>query len=880
MECVVGERLRFFRLLNSMNREQLATRLGVTAQHVGLIERGRGYPSVEFLVKAAEALGTEVANFFLSPGSGSKNLVADTEARSTALSLCGADVQLVVGVGTWDFNFATGRETWSEALRCLFGFPDLKTSLREVLLERLAPEFVRRCKAFFNKILEHGRPHPFPCVVISENGTERRLLIHAEQITDGCHGMDRARLIIQDVTDWELYHDLLHRDLNRLEAAVTVRDLSLRQAAEEARSARALSAAAQRELRLKDEQVERLVNAAPAILYSFVPGVGGTEVWSPHTQHILGYTARELLSDPMLWNRSIHPGDAARVDEAIALGMRGQPIDLEYRIRSKDGTWHWLHDQARLVADEAGNPAFIGVAMDISDRKRLEQALSESEKRYRLVTEAVSDFVYTLDIHQDRQPTLAWVSNDQGRFTGFTARDIEASGGPLSIVHPEDMPMVQQTLAGLQSGDQASTEFRIVRKDGEVRWIHTASFPVLDPRLGRVTQIHGAARDVTERRLRDEALNTTREGQLQQGEERYRALFENSSEGVFLHDLEGRILDANQAAQDIFGYDLDELRGLHPLQLVHTGERDHVAGLFQEILLGKTTTGIHRCRRKDGSDFLALVRGKLLGDNLIQGMLRDVSEEERRKQELIQAKKAAEALVRAKSEFLGNMSHELRTPLNGILGMMHVLKSTRLDEEQQHVLSLALKSSNRLSQLLTDLLEMVMLETKPLAVTREAFPVWELCACLNDVFSPTAHEKALVLECVVDPSVPPMLLGEVRRIRQILFQLTGNGLKFTEKGGVRLEMTRLTSPRPEECRVLFTVADTGIGIPEEKLNDIFKPFTQADGSLARPYEGAGLGLAIVKRLVTLMRGVIAVDDTPGGGTTFHVVLPLGLPGDA
>ncbi len=125
---MVGERLRFFRLLNNMNREQLAMRLGVTAQHVGLIERGCGYPSVELLVKTAEALGTEVANFSLSPGSGSKNLAADTEERSTALSFRSADVHLVAGVGTWGFNFATGRETWSEVLRCPFGFPERKTS--------------------------------------------------------------------------------------------------------------------------------------------------------------------------------------------------------------------------------------------------------------------------------------------------------------------------------------------------------------------------------------------------------------------------------------------------------------------------------------------------------------------------------------------------------------------------------------------------------------------------------------------------------------------------------------------------------------------------------------------------------------------------------
>jgi signal transduction histidine kinase len=125
--------------------------------------------------------------------------------------------------------------------------------------------------------------------------------------------------------------------------------------------------------------------------------------------------------------------------------------------------------------------------------------------------------------------------------------------------------------------------------------------------------------------------------------------------------------------------------------------------------------------------------------------------------------------------------------------------------------------------------------------------------------------------------MPPLLLGDVRRIRQILFQLTDNALKFTEKGGVRLDLTRLPSTGSGLCRVLFSVADTGIGIPEDKLSVLFEPFTQVEGSLTRAYQGAGLGLAIVKRLVNLIQGVLSVDDTPGGGATIHMVLPLALP---
>ncbi|WP_031388748.1 PAS domain S-box protein [Desulfonatronum thiodismutans] len=869
MERVVGERLRFFRLLNNMNREQLAMRLGVTAQHVGLIERGRGYPSVDLLVKAAEALGTEVANFFLSPENGSGAMEIDTEDGSTALSMGRAEVQLVAGIGTWDFNFGTGRETWSETLRRLLGFPGRKTTLREVFLKCLAPEYVQRFKAFLTKVLEHGRPHPFSCVVINENGTERRLLIHAEQIADGCHGMDRARLIIQDVTDWVRYRDLLLRDLNRLEVAVWERDHDLRQAAEEAGNARALRKAAQRELELKDEQIDRLVQAAPAILYSFVPGVGGTEVWSPHTQHIFGYTAGELMSDPMLWNRSIHPEDAAKADAAIESAMQGHPIDLEYRIQAKDGTWRWLRDQARLLRDASGSPVLIGMAMDISKHKRMEEALRTSEERYRLVSEA-SDYAFSLHVDQERRLTIEWASDSHERVTGYTALDLEASGGVSRLVYPEDMPIVSRGVEQLLAGEKSLVEFRILRKDGDVRWLQAIASPLPDPLSGRVTRIHGLARDVTERKLLEDAL-------LQQREERFRALFDNSSEGIFLHDLEGHILEANQAVLDIFGYTLDELRRLHPTQLVHPEEVRHVTMLFQEILLHKTTTAVHRCLRKDGSEFFAQVRAKLIGENMIQGVMRDVSVEHGKEKELIQAKEAAEALSRAKSEFLGNMSHELRTPLNGIIGMMQVLKSTHLDEQQQRLLSMALKSSDRLNRLLTDLLDLSRLEMEAETVSEEVFSPSELCAFLTDLFGPAAQEKRLALECVVDPSTPSFLLGDPMRIRQILFQLTGNALKFTDKGGVRIGLTRLPSPRLGACRVLFSVADTGIGIPVEKLSVLFKPFTQADGSLARPYEGAGLGLAIVKRLVNLMKGVISVDETPGGGTTIHIALPLGLP---
>lgn len=280
--------------------------------------------------------------------------------------------------------------------------------------------------------------------------------------------------------------------------------------------------------------------------------------------------------------------------------------------------------------------------------------------------------------------------------------------------------------------------------------------------------------------------------------------------------------------------------------------------------------------RQDETRFVTARNIPLPGTNLMISTVWDVTERKQAEQAMARAKDAAESASQAKNEFLANMSHELRTPLNGVMAMMQLLEMTPLNGEQTEYVHLARKSSERLTRLLSDLLDISRIEAGKVEIREEAFAVQELLQSVSELFNTSAQSKGVSLELSTDPSVPPRLKGDAARLRQVLFNLVGNALKFTDQGFVRVELTALPPRGLEQCRILFSVMDTGIGIPSEKQHDLFTPFFQVEGAYTRRYQGAGLGLAIVRRLVELMGGHITLDSIFGEGTEVHVALPLGL----
>ncbi|MDR1396944.1 MAG: response regulator [Desulfarculales bacterium] len=249
--------------------------------------------------------------------------------------------------------------------------------------------------------------------------------------------------------------------------------------------------------------------------------------------------------------------------------------------------------------------------------------------------------------------------------------------------------------------------------------------------------------------------------------------------------------------------------------------------------------------------------------------------------DLVEAKDRAEDANRAKSEFLANMSHELRTPLNGVLGMLQIMQLSELNREQKESLDTAIYSGRNLLRIINDILDFSKIEAGKLDIEAVPFNLRESCRAVYDIFKPEAGGKGIEFVLHIEDDVPVCLLGDEVRVRQIIFNLIGNAIKFTSQGRVELQISREGREAAEQdfCRTRFVVRDTGIGIASDKLDKIFESFTQADGATTRKYGGTGLGLTIVRRLVELMRGEISMTSQEGKGTTMTVLLPFTIIAD-
>jgi len=376
--------------------------------------------------------------------------------------------------------------------------------------------------------------------------------------------------------------------------------------------------------------------------------------------------------------------------------------------------------------------------------------------------------------------------------------------------------------------------------------------------------------DITERKLAEEAL--------EHEALRRRILMDKSLDGIAIIDQEHRVVEANQRFAEMLGYSREEVLGLHTWEyeaLVTEEEfrRGELADLgnFSMVVVTKH-------RRKDGSVFDVEMSGSgamVGGQPMVFTISRDITSRKLIEASLREAKEQAEAANHAKSEFLANMSHEIRTPLNGVLGMLHLLKQEIAPAERSQFTDLAFDAGRRLLSLLNDILDFSKMEAGQLRLTQENFSLARLFEAVEEVFSLTAQGKGLTLIFHTDPSVPALLAGDEARIRQILFNLVGNAIKFTPAGSVRVDAWAKPSRRfPGKMRVYISVCDTGIGIPDDKQAHVFERFTQTDASYSRQYEGAGLGLAIVKRIVELMGGGIDLSSEVGHGTEICLNLLL------
>ena len=588
----------------------------------------------------------------------------------------------------------------------------------------------------------------------------------------------------------------------------------------------------------------------------------GTIHWSPELFELFALDPRSAVASLELWESVLHPDDRdiARLRVELALQER-RDLSSEYRVLLADGQVRWITALGQGIYDEQRQPVrMTGICLDITERKVIEEKLRYSEERFSKAFQNGPSLMTITDFASGR---FIDVNDAFIQVSGYSREEaIGRTADELGWARREDLQYVYQQLK--EQGRVAGWEVRVTGKGGQSIWCQYFG-EVIATSSGEM--LMSIAQDISERKRVQEALLLKN------------LVFDQSLAANSVSDRDGVLTEVNKAFLKCWGYESKEEVVGKPIPhfLADPAKAEEIVAA---LVRSGQWEGDYSARRKDGSLFVAhglatVVRdenGEIVG---FQSSVLDITERKRTEALLAEAKEAAESANRAKSEFLANMSHEIRTPINGIMGMAQLLEYTRLSNDQREYLDAIRNSSDSLLALVNDVLDLSKIEAGMLELERREF---SLRGCVSDVVKSQIsliHAKGLAIRVEIPATVPDNLTGDPLRLKQILLNLVGNAVKFTERGGITLAVG-VEARQDDSAQFRFAVADTGIGIKPEVIERIFAPFSQADASTTREFGGSGLGLSICTRLAALMGGTIGVESREGAGSTFHVRIPFAV----
>lgn len=630
----------------------------------------------------------------------------------------------------------------------------------------------------------------------------------------------------------------------------------------------------------QSELYDLLANRGPYLFMRYLPDGRVLHV-SPNHERLLGKMT--LVRDGRIVNW-IHPDDRARAEETVRRIYKTREAQTyRHRYRHEDGSWVWLEVTLTPIVGRDGRIAeFIAVARDIGEQMRREQdlesalsALGESRSRLQLVTDNIADIVTLFR----PDGSAAYMSPSAVKVIGYTPEDLAAMP-PGTLAHPDDWPGMQAELAANRDGIVSPVlRYRLRHRDGHWIWLERRARAVLDHDFGEGAAVISIISDVTARVEHERDLAAANAA-LEESRARLQTIIDNSIDviAVFGPDRSLEYLSASCEMQ--CGYTVEDFRAGR-VSLAHPDDADLVdAAVERENKGGEGETFRYRGVRKDGRIIWLERRGRKIYDAAgtlrhVVTVTRDISDQVRHEQEidaanrqLETAKIAAESANVAKSQFLATMSHELRTPMTGIMGMLDLLKDSTLSPEQARQAALASESAESLLVILNDVLDFSKIEAGQMQIDREAFDLAAEVGKVNALLSPLAAAKGNTLQTSIAEDLPSRVWGDPARLRQVLFNLVGNAVKFTADGLVGIRAAR------SGAHIRFKVSDTGAGIPAAVQPRLFRPFVQGDGTSSRKAGGTGLGLAISHSLVEAMGGKMGFTSEDGTGSCFWFDLPL------
>ena len=619
---------------------------------------------------------------------------------------------------------------------------------------------------------------------------------------------------------------------------------------------------------------------------------GVIQIFNVGAERMLGYAAAEVMN-------KITPADISDPQELIARAKAlsvelGTPITpgFEALVFKASRGIEDIYELTYIRKDGSRFPAVVSVTA-LRDAKDviIGYLLIGTELKAGALQSAIFNSANFSSIATDAKGVIQIFNVGAERMLGYAAADVMNKITPADISDPQELiarakalsvelatpitPGFEALVFKASRGIEDIYELTYIRKDGS-RFPAVVSVTALRDAQDVIIGYLLIGTDNTARKLVEEEQKKS-DQRLRDQQFYTRSLIESNIDAIMTTDPSGIITDVNKQMEALTDCTRDELIGAPFKNYFTDPERAEAA--IKRVLNEKSVTDYElTARARDGKQTVVSYNATTFYDRnrTLQGVFaaaRDVTERKRVEAELQQAKAAAESASRTKSEFLASMSHEIRTPMNAIMGIADLLAKTSLTTEQDKYVQIFRRAGDNLLNLINDILDLSKVEASQLELERTGFSLSDHLEKVMEIVAARAHEKGLAMVYEIAPSVPNDLVGDPTRLRQVLLNLLGNAIKFTQSGEVTLRVAPDANPSvPTALR--FTVSDTGIGIPGEKLGQVFERFTQADSSTTRRFGGSGLGLTISKRLVELMGGCIWVESEVGKGSVFAFAVPF------
>jgi PAS domain S-box-containing protein len=568
------------------------------------------------------------------------------------------------------------------------------------------------------------------------------------------------------------------------------------------------------------------------------------------------------------------PGTAKETVEAMNRARaEGRPFKGELLKFTKQREPRWVELDIQALKDPDGKiTAFMALHLDITDRKRIQDELAIKEAQFRFIFESVP-------------VGLSWAVLGKGNMRLVNPAHVRISGVPadradetdvhLDATHPEDRPIQQVLVERLRRGeiDHYAIEKRYLHPGGTVKWAALTVRHYRDPKTGNVQEI-AALVDISDLKRAQE--------ELVRQQARFRFIFEIVPVGLSWFEV-GRWREThiiNSAHARITGVSAEKAREPNAYaEVTHPDDRARQSELTARLQKGEIDHFVFEKRyvHPDGKVIWAVLTVRIFRDPVTSelqqvGSLIDITALKQQADDLRGAMDAANSANIAKSQFLAMMSHEIRTPMNGVIGMTSLLLDSRLSTEQRDYVETIRNSGDTLLTIINDILDFSKIESGHMDLESADFALRECVEGALDLLAPRVAEKRLDLLCEIADGVPGTVRGDATRLRQILVNLIGNAVKFTEKGEVVLSVRSTLIGEGPKTELTFDITDTGIGISPEGMGRLFRSFSQVDASTTRKFGGTGLGLAISKRLAELMGGRMWVESEFGKGSVFHFTI--------